>query len=87
MDVFQKFQFQGDLRRFQTELQTNYLFVISYMFEFFFREYIYFESTSSCNLVKRTLDVIKKYIQIFNYVENSNSNFMKEYIILFKIIF
>lgn len=77
MDVFQKFQFQGDLRRFQTELQTNYLFVISYMFEFFFREYIYFESTS-CNLVKRTLDVIKKYIQIFNYVENSNSNFIRE---------
>lgn len=41
MDVFQKFQFQGDLRRFQTELQTNYLFDILYTFEFFFHEYIY----------------------------------------------
>lgn len=59
MDVFQKFQFQGDLRRFQTELQTNYLFDILYTFEFFFHEYIYIfgkqfflefnEANTTCN--------------------------------------
>lgn len=78
MDVFQKFQFQGDLRRFQTELQTNYLFDILYTFEFFFTNiYIYLESNSSWNLMKRTLHVIKKQFK-FKYVENSNSNFIRK---------